>query len=177
MTAASDGMMWVPEVTLAGIVGVPRSTYLSWDKEGLVRRPASGACTEIHVVEGIICRHARAQLSVNATRTGMHRLREPEALERIVDLVRDPETLAVVDLVVNKDRSAMQLCLSARELARAVRDPHGPRESVVVPLGPPLAAAMEVFRNEANRGVAPTARRRGRPAKGAAAPVIRLKGG
>jgi len=167
-------MGWIYEATLAKLVDVPRSTYQSWDSEDLVQRADSGACTKLHVVEALICRTARAHLSINATRNGMHKVREDHGLEQIVDLVRDPKKVAFIDLVVNKDQSAFTLCLTEREVIQEVRDPLRPRLSLVAPLGRMFADAMTVFDNEANHGPQPSARKRGRPPKAA---VIRLRGG
>jgi hypothetical protein len=174
MGQVADDMGWIFESTLAKLVEVPRSTYQTWDREGLVQRPETGAFAKLHVVEAILCRTARAHLSINATRNGMRRVREDPGLGHVVDLVRDPRKVAFVDLVVNKDQSAFALCLSEREVVEAVRDPVRPRLSVVAPLGQMFADAMTVFNNEANPGAAPNARRRGRPPK---ASVIPLRGG
>jgi len=174
MKQATDEIGWIYESTLAKLADVPRSTLQTWDTEDLVQRAESGACTKLHVVEAIICRTARAHLSINATRNGMHRMREDHGLENIVDLVRDPRKVAFVDLVVNKDQSAFTLCLTEDEVVEAVRDPLRPRLSLVAPVGQMLADAMTVFDNEANRGAPPSARRRGRPPKAA---VIPLRGG
>lgn len=172
MAHTADDMGWIHESTLARLVDVPRSTYQTWDNEDLVRRPDSGAFTKLHVVEALICRTARGHLSINATRNGMHRVRQDHRLERIVDLVREPQNVAFIDLVVNKDASAFTLCLNEDEVLQAVRDPLRARLSLVAPLGQVLADAMTVFDNEANRGAPPSARKRGRPPK-----VIPLRGG
>lgn len=174
MAQAADGMGWIHESTLARLVEVPRSTYQTWDSEDLVRRPESGAFTKLHVVEALLCRTARSHLSVNATRNGMHRVRADNGLERVVDLVRDPRDIAFIDLIVNKDQSAFELCSSEREIVQAVRDALRPRLSLVAPLGQVFADAMTVFENEANRGAPPNVRKRGRPPK---ASVIPLRGG
>lgn len=176
MAGVADGILWIHELTLVRLLDLARSTYQTWSAEGLIRRPDSGAFTKVHLVEAVICRSARLELSVNATRNGMDRLRE-EVLEHVVDAVREPDKMAFVDLVVNKNASSFELCLSARELTRAVRDPRGSRTCVITPLGQLLAEAMQGFENEANRGSPPSRRRRGRPPKEHSASVIPLRGG
>ncbi len=176
MTRVADGILWVPESALSKITGVARSSLQSWDSDGIIDRPSSGAFRKLHVVEALICKTVRAELSLNATRNGMQRLRQDQ-LESIVERVRDPRKVAFVDLVVNTTESAFEACFSQRELLRAVRDPRRSRTSVVTPLGQVFADAMQVFENEANRGSPPSVRKRGRPSKDEQiARVIPLRG-
>jgi hypothetical protein len=176
MAQITDGIMWIHESTLVKLADLARSTYQTWDSEDLVQRPDSGAFRKLHLVEALICKTARPELSLNATRNGMHRLRG-DLLEQVVDRVRDPRKVAFLDLVVNKNESAFELCLSDREVAQAVRDPRGSRTCVITPLGQVFADAMRVFENEANRGAPPSVRKRGRPPKDKLASVIPLRGG
>ena len=76
MSSVADGFLWAPESTFTRVVGVPRSTYHTWGSERLVMPPESGGFTKLHVVEAAICKEARRELSVNATRSGMDRVRE-----------------------------------------------------------------------------------------------------
>lgn len=177
MAQVTDGILWIPESVLSKVTGVARSSLQSWDTDGLIERPRSGAFRKLHVVETLICRTVRAELSLNATRSGMQRLRQ-EWLESIVDRVRDPKEIAFVDLAINTTESFFEISFSERELLLAVRDPQGARTSVVAPLGDTLAKAMQVFENEANRGSPPSVRRRGRPAKEELiADVVQFRGG
>jgi hypothetical protein len=177
MAQVADGILWIHESTLVKLADIPRSTYQTWDAELLVRRPASGAFSRLQVVEAIVCRAARAQLSLNATRNAMDRVRDDSVLGGVVDLVRDPRKVAFVDLVVNKDDSDFKLCFSEREVLEAVRNPQGPCSCVVTILGRVFADAMKAFDNEASRGRPPSIRKRGRPPKEKSASVIPLRGG
>jgi hypothetical protein len=177
MTQVADGILWIYESTLVKVAGIARSTYQTWDAELLVRRPASGAFNRLQLVEAIVCKAARAQLSLNATRNAMDRVRDGGILEDVVDLLRSPRKVAFVDLVVNKDDSEFTLCFSEREVLEAVRNPQGPCSCVVTILGRVLTDAMKTFDNEANRGRPPSIRKRGRPPKEKSASVIPLRGG
>jgi hypothetical protein len=176
MASVADGMLWTPELPFARIIAVPRSTYQTWDARGLVQRPASRSFTKRHVVEALICKAARDELSLNATRMGMDRLRDG-LLDDVLRRVRDPQKVAPIDLVVNKSNSTFDICATPRELARAVRDPRGPRTCVVTPLGNVFANTLGAFEKEANRGAAPSVSKLGRPPKSALGSVTRLTGG
>jgi hypothetical protein len=176
MEGRSDGRAWLPELRLASLVGVPRSTYHAWEAEGLLERAANGACTEVHLVEAILCDAVRAEVSLAATKQAMRRFREAGVVQLVVDLLRGTDTCTLIDVVVEPVLGDVTLCFAEREVLQAVRDPARARTSTVVPLAEILVRAIRGFDNNATDRLPPEKRRRGRPPKSVSVTPLRRVG-
>jgi hypothetical protein len=175
MTAASDGLAWVPELRLVQLADVARSTYQSWERDGLVEQSETGAYTERHVIEAILVDALRSTLPRAATANVLARLRAVGDLERLVDRARGLDPGDHFDAVVEVEVGSVVVCHDDASLAEAVRDPHRPRTVTVIPLADALIRARSGFWTHAHRGAAPAERKRGRP-KRAGASVRPLRG-
>lgn len=163
MHAVADGLLWVPETRLVSLVGIPRSTYQSWEQEGLLTRSATGAYAESDVIETIVIAAIRAQLPLAATGNAMRQMRASGAVADLVDRARALQADELFDLVIDPHRATVVVCDDTRSLVAAVHDQHVARTVTVVPLARTLSDAIVAFRNHAQRGRPPTTRARGRP--------------
>lgn len=172
MSAAADGIQWMPESRFCALLQIPRSTLQSRDSEDLLVRPETGAFTETHVVEALLVDRLRAFLPVATTRNAMRRLRADGTLSEATDRFRELRAGDRLDIVIDTDIGEVHLCLDDAALLLAVRDDRHTRTLVVAPLADDVRRAIKGFRNGAEVGSPPVKRARGRrPSTGRSATV------
>lgn len=163
MPVGSDGLLWVRELRLVSLVDVSRSTYQSWDTEGLLSRPATGAYTQTHVVEALVAGALRTRLPLTAARNAMNQARAEGLVAEATDRFRTSSPDAYLDLVIDPQIADVVFCFDEAALLHAVREPRLPRTLCIVPLAEALTRAMTGFHNNATSGPIPSKRTRGRP--------------
>ena len=145
-------------------IGLPKSTFLGWAKEGVLSADPGGAYSEGQVVEVVLLAGARAVLSLADLAKFWPQLTEEGAvgtwLERALELA-DGESC---DLVIDPALGDIHMCVGDMELARVVRKGQ-PRPLHIIDLSEQIAAARRAFKRHATNAVRPTGRKVGRPAK------------
>jgi DNA-binding transcriptional MerR regulator len=158
-----DRLGWVTEMRVARLAGVPRSTLSSWERDSLFEPPSNKAFRARHLVLIVIISALRGELTLNATRQAVSRLRLAKQLDDLVDRGLAIGDGGRFDLVIEPDTAAVVACFDDASLLAAIRDDEKPRTSIVIPLGAVLTRALFGFDSYAERGPAPKQVQRGRP--------------
>jgi hypothetical protein len=165
----NEPLAWVPELRLAQLSGVARSTLSGWMASGLIQPSSHGAFSAVDLFEVVVVAALRDELPPRAVLRAMDRLRKTGQFARLLDhaAIRGPGEPGRIDLVVDVHTGDVALCTDDAELVAAVRGTV-PVTSMVIPIAAELRRARRGFEALAEHGPPPV-RRRGRPPRRSAA--------
>jgi hypothetical protein len=156
---------WVEESRMLTLCALPRSTFQSWDRSGLVARDPGGAYTESAVIELGLLSALREHFSSEELARTWKALREEGAVDVFVSAALALGVDDRFDLILEPHHGGVALAMDDAELLAAVRHPMAPRSVLVLSLAEKLQLIRQGFSRFCTDARRPLERKVGRPAR------------
>src|SRR4051794_39550613 len=124
---------WVAEARMLSLCELPRSTFHSWERAGLLVRDPGGAYDERAVVEIALLASLREHFSLEDLVNAWGAHRQAGAVDSFIRRAFELQPGGQYDLVVEPQYAGITVAAEEAELVAAVRHPGAPRAVLVTP--------------------------------------------